>query len=199
MEQINLPQPLFKPQNLNLDFIFQKIYVVVKSIFYFITNPHTWTIIGIISVTASVIFITIIIFSLVRLIEMQHQDKLEINNEIEEALKREEEKNKTKNSKWLHILTLIESPDESNWRVAIIEADTILEEALKSRGVPGNTVAELLESIRGDGYSYLQNAWDAHLIRNQIAHKGTDFSLSKLESRRVMRMYQNFLEELKII
>ncbi len=199
MEPINLAKPLFEPQSLNLQFIFQKVYNVLKAIFDFIVNPHTWGVIGTISVLSSIFFIIIIIFSLVRLMEIQHEDENEMNEEINEALKKEKEKERDENPKWHSVLNLSESPNESDWRIAIMEADSLLEESLKEKGMVGDTVADLLEVAREGGYSYIQDAWNAHLIRNKIAHQGSGFSLSKLETRRIVKMYQNFFEELGII
>jgi len=45
----------------------------------------------------------------------------------------------------------------------------------------------------------LQNAWEAHSVRNQIAHQGSDFPITELEARRVIKMYQNVFEELRAI
>jgi hypothetical protein len=75
----------------------------------------------------------------------------------------------------------------------------MLEEALKMKGFSGGSVSELLEAARESGYRSLQNAWDAHLVRNQIAHLGVDFPLSQVEARRVIHLYQNFFEEIGII
>ena len=74
-----------------------------------------------------------------------------------------------------------------------------MEENLKQKGISGETVSELLEGAKGSGYRSIQDAWDAHLVRNQIAHDGLDFPLSQIEGRRVIKMYQNFFEELGIV
>ncbi len=199
MEPINLAKPLFEPQSLNLQFIFQKVYNLLKAIFDFIINPHTWGVIGIISVLFSVLFIIIIIFSLIRLMEIQSEEGKEMDEEINKALEKEKEKEREENPKWHSVLNLSESPNESDWRVAIIEADSLLEESLREKGMVGDTVADLLEVAREGGYSYVQDVWNAHLVRNKIAHQGTKFSLTKLETRRIIKMYQNFFEEIKII
>jgi hypothetical protein len=75
----------------------------------------------------------------------------------------------------------------------------MMEEVLKQKGLSGNTVSELLEGAKESGYRSIQNAWDAHLVRNQIAHDGSDFPLSQIEGRRVIKMFQNFFEELRVI
>jgi len=199
MQPIDITKPLFQPEELNLNYIFEKVYVVLKSIAHFLTNPHTWAVVGITSVLISIFFIAVIIFSLVRLVEIQIHEKEEIVHGIVEATEREKLKTEHEHPKWHRILILGESDSESDWKMAIMEADSLLEESLKDKGVPGDTMAELLESVKGNGYSYIQDAWSAHLIRNQIAHKGVDYPVSKIEARRVIKMFGNFLEELEII
>jgi len=192
-------EPLFTPNYLNLEYVFGKIVEYTGPVFQFFTNPHTWTVAGTISMLLTIIFLFIIIFSLVRLVEIQLYDKEEIDHEIHNALLKQKEKERNANPRWHYIQTLIESPNDSDWRVAIIEADSLMEETLKERGIAGDTVSELLEGAKNGGYRSIQDAWDAHLVRNQIAHEGTNFPISQIEGRRVIKMYQNFFEELKII
>lgn len=197
--QSTLDKPLFTPNYLNIEYVFSKIVEYAKPVYEFFANPETWSTIGIISALLSIICIGIIIFSLVRMVEIQIYDKEEIDHEIEKALKRQKEKDRDTNPRWHYIQTLIESPNSSDWRVAIIEADSLMEEILKERGIEGRTVSELLEGAKSSGYQSIQDAWDAHLIRNQIAHQGSEFILSQIEGRRIIKMFQNFFEELRII
>jgi len=197
--QSAIDKPLFTPSYLNIDYLFNRIYEFIVPIFNFIIDPHTWSVIGMISVILSIIFLFIIIFSLVRLFEIQGFDKDEINHEIHEALLKQKEIDRNTNPQWHYIQTLIESPNESDWRVAIIEADSMLEESLREKGLSGNTVSELLEAAKDSGYRNIQDAWGGHLIRNQIAHDGSDFPLSQVEGRRAIKMFQNFFEDIRII
>jgi len=197
--QSALNNPLFTPRYLNVEYIFGRIVDFFTPAYYFITDGHTWSVIGTISMILSIILIAIIIFSLVRLIEIQLYDIDEINHEIHQAALKQKERDKNANPRWHYILTLVESPNESDWRVAIMEADSMMEEILKERGLSGESVAELLEGAKGSGYMSIQNAWDAHIVRNQIAHQGSDFPLSQIEARRVIKMYQNFFEELNVV
>ena len=192
-------KPLFTPTYLNMDYVFSKVVEVTGPVFSFFTNPHTWSTLGIISSLLSIVCLSIIIFSLVLLFEIQIYDNEEVNHEIHEALLKQKEQDRNTNPKWQYILTLIESPNESDWRVAIIEADSLMEEALKKSGLSGETVSDLLEGAKESGYQSIQNAWDAHLVRNQIAHEGSNFPISQVEGRRVIKMYQNFFEELRVI
>lgn len=197
--QSALDKPLFNPTFLNIEYIFSKIVEILRPILNFFADPNTWSVIGVISMILSIVCIALIIFSLVRLVEIQIYDRDEINHEIHKALLKEKEKERNANPRWHYILTLIESPNDSDWRVAIIEADSMMEEILKEKGLSGGTVSELLEGAKESGYMYIQDAWDAHLVRNQIAHDGSDFPLSQVEGRRVIKMFQNFFEELRVI
>ncbi len=192
-------KPLFDPTYLNIEYVFNKIANSIGPIFDFITNPHTWSVIGTISVMISILSLVIIIFSLVRMYEIQMFDKEEIDHEIAHALARDREREKKLNPRWKYILTLVESPNESDWRVSIIESDTLLEETFRERGLVGNTMSELLEEAKMNGYRYIQGAWEAHVIRNKIAHEGQNFPLTQIEARRVIKLYQNIFEELDVI
>jgi hypothetical protein len=197
--QTFIEKPLYEPTYLNIEYVFAKIVHFFKPIIAFFSDSHSWVVIGYVSSAISILFIAIILFSLIRMREIQLHEKKEIDHEINLALARDKETTRNANPRWHYILTLIESSNESDWRVAIIEADTMLEELLRGKGFSGETLSELLEGARESGYASIQNAWDAHLVRNQIAHEGSQFPLSQVEGRRVIKMYQNFFEEARVI
>jgi hypothetical protein len=203
MESVDLAQitqkPLFDPTYLNVEYFFDKIVAIVQPAITFITNPQMWSTIGTISVMISLFAIAVIIFSLVRMYEIQVFDRREIEHEINLAFAKDKERDRNLNPRWKYILTLIESPNDSDWRVAIIESDTLLEEAFRERGLSGDTMSELLEEAKSNGYASIQSAWDAHLIRNKIAHEGSGFALSQVEGRRIIKLYQNVFEDLEVI
>jgi hypothetical protein len=192
-------KPLFDPTYLNIDYVFAKIFDFISPIISFFGSSNTWIMIGIISAMMSIVCIAIIIFSLIRMHEIQDDEHYHLSHEIHNALLRDQESNRNDNPRWHYIQTLVESSNESDWRVAIIEADTMLDEVLAHKGIAGETLSEKLEQARSNGYRTLQNAWDAHLIRNQIAHSGLEFSLTQVEARRTIRLFHSFFEELEVI
>ena len=191
-------KPLFDPTYLNIEYFFDKLANGIAPVVDIIKNPNTWSTVGIISVLISMLCIFIIIFSLVRLYEIQVFDRLEIEHEINHALAKDKETDKSQNPRWKYILTLVESPNDSDWRIAIIEADSLLEESFKEKDLIGDTMSELLEDAKSNGYPSIQSAWDAHIVRNRIAHEGQEFSLTQVEARRVIKLYQNIFEDLNI-
>lgn len=103
------------------------------------------------------------------------------------------------NPKWERVVAHIESQNEGDWRLAILEADILLSEVLDTLSLLGETVGDKLKSIEKSDLLTLSNAWEAHKVRNQIAHEGSDFILSQREARRVIELYKTVFEEFKII
>lgn len=99
------------------------------------------------------------------------------------------------NNKWKHIQSLINSHNMNDWRQAVIEADIILDEMLSKMQYAGESIGEKLKNVEESDFITLNKAWEAHKIRNQIAHKGSEFTLTKQEASRVIGLYQKVFEE----
>ncbi len=101
--------------------------------------------------------------------------------------------------RWAKILTLSESSNQSDWRLAIIEADIILDDLLESLRLPGNTMGDKLKAIEPSDFLTLDAAWEAHKTRNMIAHQGSNFLLNQREVRRVISLYESVFREFELI
>ena len=88
------------------------------------------------------------------------------------------------------------STSEALWRIGIMEAENMLEEVLKSKGYQGQNVSELL---KGANFKTIDLAWDAHGVRNRIAHQGSDFVLTEREAKRAFISYEAVFKELKAV
>ncbi len=98
--------------------------------------------------------------------------------------------------RWAIIEGYMASPTEALWRIGIIEADTMLAEVLRSKGYEGADVGEMLGNA---SFKTVQLAWDAHKIRNRIAHDGSSFTLTEREAKRAYALYEAVFKELKAI
>ncbi|MBU6321369.1 MAG: hypothetical protein KGI78_01875 [Patescibacteria group bacterium] len=98
--------------------------------------------------------------------------------------------------RWQRIRELGGSTNASEWREAIIEADVLLDEALGRRGYAGQGVGEKLMQIPREGFAHLSDAWEAHKVRNQIAHEGSAFDLSAVLVARTLARFESALREL---
>ena len=103
------------------------------------------------------------------------------------------------NPKWEKILAQIESLNENDWKLAVIEADTMLADILDKLHLPGETMGDKMKAVEKSDFTTIDMAWEAHKIRNQIAHEGSDFVLVQREARRVIALYQAVFEEFQII
>ncbi|MES2213570.1 MAG: hypothetical protein V4473_01875 [Patescibacteria group bacterium] len=103
------------------------------------------------------------------------------------------------NPKWDRVLQHIESNNENDWRLAILESDIMLSDILDNLGLPGETMGEKLKAVEKSDFQTIDAAWEAHKIRNQIAHEGADFVLSQREARRVIELYRAIFEEFHTI
>lgn len=67
-------------------------------------------------------------------------------------------------------------PNKSTWPLAVIDADKLLDEALKRRRFKGKTVGERLVSAQRT-LTGNDTVWYAHKMRNKLVHE--DYKLTK--------------------
>ncbi len=103
------------------------------------------------------------------------------------------------NPRWEHINQLMDSENEADWRMAIIEADIMLSDMVNRMQYPGETLGEQLKVIEKSDFNTIDNAWEAHKVRNKIAHEGSGMNLSRREARRVIGLYESVFEEFHYI
>jgi uncharacterized membrane protein len=104
-----------------------------------------------------------------------------------------------KNERWELIEEHVSSNNPSDWRVAILEADNMLEDMLVRMGYDGDSIADRLRAVEPSDFTHIQSAWEAHKVRNQIAHEGVNFVVTEREARRVIELYRKVFEEFRYI
>jgi hypothetical protein len=103
------------------------------------------------------------------------------------------------NAKWEQVQTHLNSKNPAEWRLAIIEADVMLDELLKTAGYHGETVGERLKAVEPSDFLTLEAAWEAHKVRNQIAHQGSGFEINEREAIRVVSLFEKVFREFQIL
>jgi hypothetical protein len=96
--------------------------------------------------------------------------------------------------RWMDIVQQFKSSDPIFWRVAILDADAMLEDMITEMGYTGSTFGEKLKHMQREGVTWCDAAWDVHLLRNKLAHEGSRYPLNDRESYRAYRIYENLLE-----
>lgn len=74
--------------------------------------------------------------------------------------------------RWAEIERMAAGDGEVSRKVAVMEADKLLDHALKSLSMPGTTLGERLKFAQYK-YPELRDVWSAHRVRNQLAHEAS--------------------------
>lgn len=153
-----------------------------------------WLWIIVIGYAFALIALVMIIYTTVRLFDLrkreeEHYSTLLIAPEEEGGM----------NPRWRHIESLRDSDKPNDWRTAIIEADIMLDDMLTKQGYVGDGIGEKLKNVESSDFMTLNDAWEAHKVRNQIAHEGTAFDLSETLARRTLARYEAVFREFQIL
>ncbi len=152
-------------------------------------------------------FIMIISYTSIRILEIRKKEHRHLEHEIAEYAHHQAEREKkisqgdeiSKNQRWIKTLTYLFSQHASDWKLAVIEADSMLEELLNQLGFKGETLGDKLKSATQDKFHSLTSAWEVHTIRNRIAHEGVSFELSQHEAKRIIALYEQIFREFGFI
>ena len=102
----------------------------------------------------------------------------------------------TKN--WSHIRELANSKNPSDWNMAIIRADALLDDILQHQGYLGETLAERLKIVDPTKLKSVDSVWSAHRLRNSIAHDPLE-QHTKETIITTLRAYAQGLKELGVM
>ena len=164
---------------------------------FYDTVAGWWYLFSIGSFMLSTLFLMGIVYSMIRYEQLSHLEQ-EALREAERAY-RQGSNGAAEDSRWQQVLSHVSSENPNDWRLAIIEADIMLDELLNSLGFVGSSIGEKLKTANTASFASLQDAWDAHKVRNDIAHRGSDFVLTKRIAQDTIAQYKRVFEEFKFI
>lgn len=185
---------------LNIEYFFQLLYQFLsggRSVDYatvqaFVSTLWLWIVW--VGYAFSLAGLAVIVFALMRLFELREREE-HYYGELLLA----PDKEGGINPRWTHIQSLMEGASPAEWREAIIEADIMLDDLLTKQGYTGAGIAEKLKSVEPSDFNTLQDAWEAHKVRNQIAHEGSAFDLSDVLAHRTMARFEAVFREFEMI
>jgi len=191
---------------LNLEYFFNLILEFFRSIF----NPYSEAgFVGgqflnfiqvlfkvIIPIGIVLLFIAWIYYQ-IRFIELR---KFEHDRTLERLLQKQQQADTGKNNaRWEQVESLFQSSSSGDWRLAIIEADSMLEDLVVQLGYPGENLGERLKSVNNGDFPDLQAAWEVHLVRNKIAHEGLAYNLVERDKRHIHNLYRKIFTNAGLI
>lgn len=99
--------------------------------------------------------------------------------------------------KWLSIEQQLRKDDSHSCQMVVLNADKLLDQALRDRGIKGQTMGERMKVLQGT-WSNANAVWSAHKLRNQIAHE-SDVVVSYDEARRALAAFKQALKDVGAI
>ncbi len=208
--QNSVPDPVF----LNVEFIFSWLW---GHIFGPLFSVGFLQLLEFLASILVILGIAVIIYSLVRLNEIRQADDARTRKAKREKLAEAvasaplatpghieglpgaAPQGIARNETWENIRSKLLSDSTSDWRLAIIEADIYLDRILDQKGYGGDTIGDKLKNLTPDRLPSVQTAWEAHKVRNRIAHDGAAFMLTMPEARRVLSYYEIVFRDLGVI
>ncbi|MFH1046677.1 MAG: hypothetical protein V1738_00065 [Patescibacteria group bacterium] len=94
--------------------------------------------------------------------------------------------------RWQEVESLLDAPGEMSLKLAVIEADKLLDHALKAMAMPGETLGERLK-FAAYKYPKLHEVWWAHRVRNSLVHEAS-FRLDRGIARKSVHSYKRALK-----
>jgi hypothetical protein len=98
---------------------------------------------------------------------------------------------------WMTIERQLVKGEESSCHLVVLNADKLLDQALKQRGFKGDTMGQRMKSAKSS-WSNANAVWAAHKIRNRIAHE-PEVKVGYDNARRALAAYKRALKDVGAI
>jgi len=98
----------------------------------------------------------------------------------------------------LRLRKLMASENPQDWKLAVTDADILLKQVLLRLGVENSTVGEMLKTVDELVFKYKEDAWQAHKIRNDLAHKLNITSADRHSALKAIEIYYKILSDYDI-
>lgn len=108
---------------------------------------------------------------------------------------RYEKEESPQQKRWYRIRDHFQSHNPAEWRMAIIDADAMLEDLITKLGYRGDSFGEKLKSMNAQQFPLLQIAWNVHKLRNVLAHQGSAYPLTEREAYQAFKDYEHIFFE----
>jgi hypothetical protein len=99
---------------------------------------------------------------------------------------------------WQKIKIRLESGLESEYKLAVMEADSLLDDVLRAMGIAGETLGEKLEKVTDATLPNMNKLLETRKIRNSIVHD-PGYKLTLDESRSAVEVYEKSLADLQAL
>ena len=155
-----------------------------------------WYVFALITLLTSIPFFAVAVYCAIRVVQIRRGERRAV-----EAVRRTVLSEDTPKTllRWNRVLDQSSTSSPDSWRLAILEADIMLSELLDLQGYKGETIADKMKQVDSTKFNSIDLAWEAHKIRNRVAHEGATGELTAHEARRVIGLYEKVFKEFRFI
>ncbi len=155
-----------------------------------------WFVFSFITITASIPFLALVIYCWMRIFQIRRREYRAVRAIQRTVASQDIPRTQLR---WRRVLEQANGSNPDGWRLAILEADIMLSELLDMQGYKGETIADKMKQVDRANFNSIDDAWEAHKIRNQIVHEGTAVALSHRQVRGTIALYERAFKEFKYI
>ncbi len=160
-------------------------------------SPEFFNLFGTVKTVLMILSIIFAAILVIIVIKMGSLIKEEIT-ELKAGLVPPKEATGASDNRWQEIKSHVSSFKESEWKFAVIEADKLVDDVLKSAGFAGESMGERLMLIKPDQLLNLQYLWDAHKLRNLLVHD-VNYQITHRQAIWAIEAFENVLRELEAL
>lgn len=151
---------------------------------------NVWTLVTILAYLFCLAAVGVFVYSTMRLYQVRKDEEEQYSTISQEELHEQVE-----SSRWANVQALMRQNTDASWRQAIIESDVILDELLTRLGYLSTSIGEKLRMVNRERFRTLDQAWEAHKVRNEIAHQGSAYQLTEQIAQRTIANYEAVFRE----
>lgn len=155
-----------------------------------------WGVLVALSIMLSLLLGSLVVYCIIRIMQIRHTEEKRFRAAAHPIMARDVPRAQLR---WNHIQEQLSSDNQQNWRLAILEADIMLNELLDVLGYKGETMADKMKQVNRAQWRTIDLAWEAHRVRNQVAHQGSFQEITDRELRRVIGLYEQVFREHRFV
>lgn len=139
------------------------------------------------------VYVVVLIIDIILLLATRGLGE-DIRKRLYGAVDRPEDSPFVLRSRWKKIEARLAKGSVSEYKVAILEADQLVDVVLAQMGYSGDNLQERISQLLALGIDRAATVNEAHALRNRIIYE-PDFSIDRAETERILGLYKEFLEK----
>ncbi len=163
---------------------------------YYESLFNCWATFVIISIIISLLAATFLTYCVIMLVEVREREYRHFHTMAHPVAAHDVPRSQ---ARWGRIVEEAMSDNPQKWRLAILEAAIMLNALLDTLGHRGETMADKMREATREQFNTIDLAWDAHRMRNRVAHEGEQMTITERDVRNTINLYQRVFQEFNFV